>query len=162
MDALTKYFDMLKAAVDSVRDPAGKLHNTLEVRQELLAVASQCRAEFLSMHPEYVALGQIFVEDGDNGGVVLNAFVCTHEEKAYREHEAQLYRQSLREIFIAEQAKSQAPPVDTELATRLGKLVAKHIRKIPLATAMIWNTLTPGQQYAILKDIDYAERHGGH
>jgi len=47
----------------------------------------------------------------------------------------------------------------SHLTRRHRILTAKHYERVPYRTKLIWDTLTLVQQYAVLKDIDYAVRH---
>ena len=72
----------------------------------------------------------------------------------------EMVKRVANEIFEeARKRDVEAQKQETNMLRAHRKLMRRHAQKIPPATAAIWETLYVGQQYAILKDIDYAERH---
>lgn len=118
------------------------------------------QADFIFEHPDYVALGDVSIEDYGNGRLDIQAPICTITEKMRIDYEAAQRAKALEaldEELKAEDVRRQRAYYT--MLKRHAKLMERHSAAIPPSTSKIWHTLNEWQQYAILKDIDYEFRH---
>jgi hypothetical protein len=128
----------------------------------LSATIQRARDEFLYQHGGYIALGPVTVHNNGNGDFLVDAPIGTYAQKLemdYLEGERVRLQKELDADLNAERKRAQKSAAN--MARMHRRLMRRCAGKIPTATRAIWPSLTIGQQYAILKDIDYAMRHGG-
>jgi hypothetical protein len=155
-DAIDQYGDRLWQAVAPLqRQPVTPL--TLA---RLTNAVRQVQAEFLCEHPDYVALRPLSITDNGAGDFQVDAPICTRAEKweidRVDQERARLYEQ-LRVEAEAEREKMRKSEANMRRSHR--RLLRRHADRIPPSTKAVFPSLSAGQQYAILKDIDYAVRH---
>jgi hypothetical protein len=150
------YASRLKAATD----PFVYKPTTIFTIESLKAVVEQTQNAFLMEHPNYVAHGIVAVRDQGGGRFYVNAPVCTYWEKA------ELDRKAAQAAELVKQLRAETEAIFIRSAKQAAnlrrqhrRLMRRHEHRITSSTKAIWPTLSVGQQYAILKDIDYAVRH---
>jgi hypothetical protein len=126
---------------------------------QISAEVDALRHKWLDQNAGFVAHGEVII-NYDGYRVRVWAKVMTVEEKAARD---QLIRD--REELIAELEAHQAE-LDAHTDRRhasmirnLRKLMRRHADDRSPAIMSIWDTLSDGQKYAIMRDIDYRVRH---
>jgi hypothetical protein len=127
-----------------------------QMRQSIIMAQDR----FLSYNADYVAARPVCVSDLGHGEFNVYAPICTIVEKRQMEWEAREAERVAQEfIKKAEVAEAKYKRQHANMERQLRRLLRRYDTKIPSATSSIWDTLTLGQQYAILKDIDYNVRH---
>lgn len=122
--------------------------------------AEEARTSFVYAHPEYTTIGDVVISEGEAHRFFVNAPICTLAEKMeikYRERERQRLLAELEAKDKIREAKARRSRAN--MLRRHRKLMARHAERITPSVRRIWGSLTAGQQYAILKDIDWAVRH---
>lgn len=116
----------------------------------LMAVQSK----FLHDNPDYTRLEPLRVVVGPNYSLDVFCRVGTvaqaHAERLAAEENDRLLKEYIKQRIKRE---NNFRRVLNKLTKRCGYL-------IPQSTYAIWDSFSAGQQYAILKDIDYERRHG--
>lgn len=115
---------------------------------------------FLFTYKDYVALSDVTVTDQGFGTFNIDAPIGTRTEKLEidERHEAgmRLWNEAHIRSICEDTAERKR---EASLRRKHRRLSRRHLDKIPYSTKHIWMSLTIGQQYAILKDIDYGVRH---
>jgi len=112
------------------------------------------QARFLGENPDYVAMRPISIIEYEPGRFNIDAPIDTAEAKLEMEQAA---RQQQAEIALAD---IQFRRRQASLQRRHKKLQARHFDRLTPGIKAVWWSFDIGQQYAILKDIDYVWRHG--
>lgn len=122
------------------------------------AIASAAR-NIEASHP-MIRIPTVEIVDDRNGRLTIIAPV-KHVFELEQERRDEDARRELSERLIREAADRDAVNLRhyKSMLRRLRKLEAKHGGSLPPATTAMWHSLSEWQQYAILKDFDYAARH---
>lgn len=116
---------------------------------------------FLAANPEFVAPYPPRIDVVGNQVLNINAPIITVREKMEADYQAaeqqRLYDEMLETIRIEDAARARR---EANMERQHRRLLRRHEHRLPPATSRVWPSLTTGQQYAILKDIDYDVRHG--
>lgn len=127
--------------------------------EDLRHEARSIRQKWLYQNPGFIADGDVCVSV-NGGNVSVKADVISIQAQSEREYNYRMRMELLEEL----DKKNKAD--DAEMARReanmqrlLRKLLRLHADARSPAIMSIWDTLSEGQQYAIMKDIDYRERH---
>lgn len=133
---------------------------TIRALTEAVTVAQR---DFLYDWPRHVALKSLEVYEHEPGYFQVDAPICTHAEKRKIDYEdaerARLLAQLLAEADIE---RERAIKREANMHRMHRRLMRRHADRIPPSTRTIWPSLSVGQQYAILKDIDFEVRHEQH
>lgn len=144
--------EIMKAASSAI----GQFDSVEEITTRVKSAVAIAQREFLHEHSDYSSCGPIRVTLDQSGCMGVSAPICTIGSQIEERNRQKAARDLVewehqREI---DRAKREA-----EMLRRHKKLMVKYANAIPPSTASIWDSLTTGQQYAILKDIDYSARH---
>jgi hypothetical protein len=152
------YDDLLRQAIAPFIDQAITPMNLEMIKRVVVNV----QQSFLAEHPDFVAAYDPRVVSNGHS-VSVDAPILSYTEKLETDWRDRENTRLLAEL----EAK-----INTDLATtarRYANMMRQHRRLthryghlIPTSTRSIWGSLTESQQYAILKDIDYAVRHAHH
>lgn len=115
----------------------------------------QERQRFLYENPGFHPDGDVKVVSVGSRMDVVCAVITTGELQARLTREAQF--QKMQEHLRAERAQHERRRLNME--RKLRKLSRKYAASLPPGMCSVWDELRSYQQYAILKDIDYAVRH---
>lgn len=132
---------------------------TIEMQYQIKSVVEQYRTDFLAQHRGFKSYGDVVITS-KSGGLSVTAEIKTVEE--LREIEKLARRDRETAIATAKVAVESARATQSRYASMLRrrrKLYRRYKQKLPYGVSTIWNTLTKAQQYAILKDIAYEDRH---
>jgi hypothetical protein len=127
---------------------------------EIESVVVLTQRAFLAEYPELAAAHEPRVEFLPDRRINVVAPIVTIEEKIEIDYRARERARMFVEYKVhqkIEDEKRRRREKNMERQHR--RLLARHSNRIPLVTRSVWETLTTGQQYAILKDIDYVVRH---
>ena len=134
--------------------------NTPDTVQAALFAVRRFHTTFLAEHGSFAALGEPRATNTAGNSLQVCAPICTREEKIKADRFAAQRDQLMEEL------KAKSSLEDRAAARRYAnmlrqhrRLLRKHADRVPPSTRMVWDSLTAAQQYAILKDIDYAIRH---
>ena len=117
-------------------------------------VAARVRQEFIHDRPEWVEDGGVIARELRSGVLDVSAPICLLADKL----KAQMYERG-NEAATAKIAQAERRRFSNMLRKK-NRLFRKHAERIPACTRKMWCGLSDVQQYAILKDIAYAYRHG--
>lgn len=131
---------------------------TPSMKDQVVRLIERYRADFLEQHRHsgLLAHGEVQVNFDKSMLNVISAEIITREEWLEIKAQAVLDREIA--IVDAEREKMMQRRYNS-LLNRRRKLHAKYKNKLTPGIASIWDTLSEIQQYVILKDISYAERH---
>ncbi len=128
---------------------------------QIHATVIQIQQIFLMENADFVAPYSPKIDVVDTYNIRIDAPIVTVWEKLESDNLARERDRCLAELVANQKIEDQRARRARHNMERLHRrLEAKYLDRIPLATRRIWPTLTTGQQYAILKDIDYSIRHG--
>lgn len=131
---------------------------TPAMQYQAVLVIERYRVNFLAQHcnSDLVAYGEVQVNFDKGMLNVISAGILTRKELLEIEAQAKLDR----EIALADAEHEKILQRRyASLLNRRRKLYTKYKHKLTPGIASIWDTFSEIQQYAILKDISYAERH---
>lgn len=144
---------------DVVNGFIGHLY-TRDTQSKLMAaiIAEQCA--FLTEYPGYVAPYPPAIHTESGSHLFVDAPIVTIVEKnemERRQREADEILHQINEQITADIEEKRRRYIS--MMRRYRRLMRRHGDQIPPSTRRVWGTLSEVQQYAILKDIDYAARH---
>lgn len=134
---------------------AARPQATSENMRHVEAMATELRRRFLYENPGFHPDGDVKVVIVGSRMDVVCAVITTGELQARLTREAQF--QKMQEHLRAERAQHERRRLNME--RKLRKLSRKYAASLPPGMCSVWDELRSYQQYAILKDIDYAARH---